>query len=72
MATAYDKMDSEAASKILTNMTQMQNDSADDAIKILHYMTERTKADVLAAIAEIEPTVAAFFCNKLKQVVTKE
>jgi flagellar motility protein MotE (MotC chaperone) len=72
IATTYDKMDAESAAKILTNMNQVENDSANDAIKILHYMSERTKADVLAAIAEIEPSISAFFCNKLKQVVTKE
>ena len=72
IATAYDKMDAESAAKILTNMSQTENKSSNDAIIILHYMNERTKADVLAAIAEIEPSISAFFCNKLKQVVTKE
>jgi len=72
IATSYDKMDSDSAGKILINMTQLQNESANDAIKILYYMGERPKADVLASIANIEPAVAAFFCNKLKQIVTKD
>ena len=72
IATTYDKMDAESAAKILTNMNQMESDSSNNAIIILHYMSERTKADVLAAIAEIEPSISALFCNKLKQVVTKE
>ena len=72
LAMTYDTMDPESAAKIFTNMTQMQNDSANDAIKILHYMGDRTKAEVLAAIAEVEPAVSAFFCNKLKQIVVKD
>jgi len=72
LAQTYDTMDPESAAKIFTNMTQVQNDSANDAIKILHYMGDRTKAEVLAAIAEAEPAVSAFFCNKLKQIVVKD
>ena len=68
-------MDSEAAGKILTNMSQYQNDSddsTDDAVKILYYMTERTKAKVLAVIAETKPTVSAYFCRELKQITEKD
>jgi hypothetical protein len=72
LALAYDAMEPESAAKIFTNMTQVQNDSANDAIKILYYMGDRTKAEVLAAIAEAEPAVSAFFCNKLKQIVVKD
>ena len=72
IAATYDKMDSGQAGKILTNMNQAQNNSADDAIKILHYMSERTKAKVLASIAETEPAVSAYFCQRLKQIIEGE
>jgi hypothetical protein len=72
LALTYDAMEPESAAKIFTNMTQIQNDSANDAIKILHFMGDRTKAEVLAAIAEAEPAISAFFCNKLKQIVVKD
>lgn len=79
IAATYDKMDASSAGKILANMcaaggqTQSgQNSQADgvydDAVKILHYMTERTKAKVLAEMATSEPTLAAVLCNRLKQV----
>jgi len=68
IAAAYDKMDSEAAGKILTNMSQEQNNNADDAVKILYYMTERTRAKLLAQLATSEPNLAALICHKLKQI----
>ena len=77
IAAAYDKMDAASASKILTNMCKSQAQSAgtgradsnlDDAIKILHYMSERTKANLLAELATSEPQLAAFLCGKLKQI----
>jgi flagellar motility protein MotE (MotC chaperone) len=72
IAATYDKMDSTQAGKILTNMSQTQSNSADDAVKILYYMSDRTKAKVLASIAETEPTVSAYFCQKLKQIIEGE
>jgi hypothetical protein len=78
IAATYDKMDVSGASKILTNMcagidlSQMQDDerdSFDDAVKILYYMTERTKAKLLAELATSEPTLAAALCQRLKQIV---
>jgi len=72
IAATYDKMESASAGKILTNMSQAQNNSADDAVKILHYMSERTKAKVLASIAETEPATSAYFCKRLKQIVEEE
>ena len=76
IAATYDKMDPEAAAKILTNMSQTQTGRGDrnfdDAVKILNYMTERTKAKLIAAIAETEPTLAAVLCRKLKQVIEKD
>ena len=72
IAAAYDKMDSVSAGNILTNISKAEGSSSDDAVKILHYMTERTKAKVLASIAETEPGTSAFFCQKLKQIIEKE
>jgi flagellar motility protein MotE (MotC chaperone) len=72
IAAAYDKMDAASAGKILTTMGQSQNNNADDAVKILYYMPERSKAKVLASIAETEPSVSAYFCQKLKQITEKE
>ncbi len=82
IAATYDKMDVTGASKIMTNMCAAQNTSKtqaveagnvsssfDDAVKILHYMTERTKAKLLAELATSEPALAAALCKRLKQIV---
>jgi len=69
LAAAYDKMDVTAASQIITSMSKTQNGNSSDAVKILHYMQERTKANLLAELATLEPAVAAYFCQKLKQIV---
>ena len=80
VAATYDKMDASSASKILTSMCtvgQLQKQTGDekrwasgfdDAVKILHYMTERTKAKVLAELVDSQPKLAAAFCERLKQV----
>jgi len=82
IAATYDKMEVNGASKILTNMCAAQDKSEtqaieagnvsssfDDAVKILHYMTERTKAKLLAELATSEPALAAALCKRLKQIV---
>jgi flagellar motility protein MotE (MotC chaperone) len=74
MAAAYDKMDPASAGQILTNMSRMKDGrlggaNLDDAVKILHYMSERTKAKLLAELVGSEPKLAAVFCQKLKQIV---
>jgi DNA repair ATPase RecN len=80
VAAAYDKMDASSASKILTSMctggvTQKQDGQVrlwatgfDDAVKILHYMSERTKAKLLAELVNTEPKLAASLCERLKQI----
>ncbi len=76
IAAAYDKMDPVRASEILSNMatTQSKNGSTgrgtniDDAVKILFFMQDRTKAKVLAELATSEPSLAALLSQKLKQV----
>jgi len=73
ISATYDKMDPISAGKILLNMSQSRNgNSSDDAVKILYYMAERIKAEVLASIAETEPGISAYYCSELKQVVEKE
>jgi hypothetical protein len=82
IAATYDKMEVTGAGKILTNMCASQgtsqmkavgagnvSSSFDDAVKILYYMTERTKAKLLAELATSEPALAAALCQRLKQIV---
>jgi len=80
IAAAYDRMDAARAGEILKSMAQGQtrngtaapNASADDAVKILRFMQERTKAKVLAEMAATEPALAAALSQRLKQVVEKK
>ena len=78
IAAAYDKMDSSSASKILVSMCTSQTQPGvidsqsggfEEAVKILHYMTDRTKAKLLAELTTAEPKLAAFLTQKLKQVL---
>ena len=72
IAATYDKMDPESAAVIMGNMSQAgKSGNIDDAVKILYYMTERTKAKVLAELTKTQPEIAAFFCSKLKKVVVE-
>jgi len=76
IAAAYDKMDAASASKILSSMSTNQTEDGtatgssgfDDAVKILHYMTERTTAKVLAEMVNSEPKLAAAICQRLKKI----
>jgi flagellar motility protein MotE (MotC chaperone) len=79
IAATYDKMDASSASKILSNMCAKQMESGrlqggaiDDAVKILYYMTERTKAKVLAEMAASEPKLPAVLCQRLKEIVEQK
>jgi hypothetical protein len=82
LAATYDKMEVASAGKILTNLCAAKDtnnkqaigsgnvsSSFDDAVKILHYMTDRTKAKLLAELATSEPALAAALCKRLKQIV---
>ncbi len=69
IAATYDKMAPESAGKILTSISQGQDNNSDDAVKILHYMTERAKAKLLAGLVDSNPELAAYFCKRLKQIV---
>jgi len=77
IAATYDKMEASSAGKILTSMCTKKTSSDDvgevnsglnDAIKILHYMQERTKAKVLAELVSSEPQLASLLCQRLKQI----
>jgi flagellar motility protein MotE (MotC chaperone) len=81
VAATYDKMDAASASKIVSSMctsktqagrTASDASDMDDAVKILHYMTERTKAKLLAELATSEPKLAAALSNRLRQVVERQ
>jgi hypothetical protein len=79
IAATYDKMDAGSASKILNSMCAKQMESGrlqggpiDDAVKILFYMTERTKAKVLGEIVTSEPKLAAVLCARLKEIVEQK
>lgn len=82
IAASYDKMDSASASTIITNMCISEeivteqdmveastSTSFNDAVKILYYMSERQKAELLAEIALSEPQLAAVLSRKLKRIV---
>lgn len=76
IAATYDKMDPASAGKILISMCAKQMESGkieggniDDAVKILFYMTERTKAKLLAEMVTTEPKLAAVMCQRLKKIV---
>ena len=80
IAATYDKMDAARASEIFMSMCASQaqkgafggkDSNMDDAVKILHYMTERTKAKLLEEVVGAEPKLAAVLCQKLKQIVEK-
>jgi flagellar motility protein MotE (MotC chaperone) len=76
IAATYDKMKAEGASKILTNLSKMKTgnrgDNLNDAVKILHYMGERTRAKLLAELTTSEPQLAALLCQRLKQIIEEE
>jgi flagellar motility protein MotE (MotC chaperone) len=78
LAATYDKMDSVSASKILISMCTSQAQAGvidsqsvgfEEAVKILYYMAERTKAKLLAELTSAEPKLAALLTQKLKRVI---
>ena len=76
IAATYDKMDSTSASKIISNMCESPDSSKevtgknsfDDAVKILYFMGDRTKAKLLADMASSKPDLAANLSRRLKQI----
>ena len=72
ISATYDKMDAASACKIFISMCAAQAQSgADDAVKILYYMSEKKKATVLAELVTSDPKLAAFLCQRLKQIMEK-
>jgi hypothetical protein len=78
IAAAYDRMDAARAGEIFKSMVQgptangtTQTANADDAVKILRFMQERTKAKVLAEMAAADPALAADLSQRLKQVIER-
>ncbi len=78
IAAFYDKMDASSAGKIFvslcTSQTQpgkvdSQGSGFDEAVKILYYMGERTKAKLLAELTNTESKLAAILTRRLKLVV---
>ena len=77
IAATYDKMDSTSASVIISNMCTTSDSgkenavksSFDDAVKILYYMGDRTKAKLLADMSTTKPELAADLSRRLKQIV---
>jgi flagellar motility protein MotE (MotC chaperone) len=65
-ASIYDKMDTASGSKIMAKMCE--SNQADDAVKILNYMTERTAAKMLGEIGTADPNLAADLCERLKKI----
>ncbi len=80
IAATYDKMDSTGASKLIVSMCKSQTKSGstagaatmEDAVKILHYMTERTKGKLLSELVSSEPQLAAALCRRLKQITEQK
>ncbi len=76
IAATYDKMDSSSASLIISNMCEKSEsgkeisgiNSFDDAVKILFFMGDRTKAKLLADLATSKPELAADLSRRLKQI----
>lgn len=66
LATYYDKMDVTQASKIITNMAT--GSQLNDAVKIIHYMTERTAGKLLGEIGNTQPDLASILSQQLKRV----
>jgi hypothetical protein len=78
IAATYDKMDAASASKIVISMCTSQTQPEkidkqgigfDEAVKILYYMTDRTKAKLLGELTSTEPKLAASLTQRLKQIV---
>ena len=69
-AARFDKMNVTQSSQILISMAT--NNQLDDAVKILHYMTDRTSAKLLGEIGKDQAMLAAALCDRLKYVEESE
>lgn len=66
LASRYDKMSTDMASNIMVSMAQ--NNQMLDAVKIMHYMSERTSGKLLGTIGKTQPGVAASISLMLKKI----
>jgi len=76
LAATYDKMDADSAARLLASMCKVRagtapdrEANAEDALKLLYYMTEKKRASVLAALMQAEPDLAGVLALRLKQIV---
>jgi chromosome segregation ATPase len=58
----------QSANLDLGELSRAENNMS-DAVKILHYMSERAKAKLLAELVTSEPELSAVLCRRLKQIV---
>ena len=77
-AATYDKMDADVAARYLAQMCKSRTGSAadrqanaEDAVKLLYYMNDKKKANVLASLMQTEPDLAGALALRLKQIVEK-
>ncbi|HPD45844.1 MAG TPA: hypothetical protein P5279_03030 [Anaerohalosphaeraceae bacterium] len=66
IAATYDKMDVTQSSKIIINMASTKQ--LEDAVKIIHLMSERTAAKLLGEISTTKPDLASLLSTELKRV----
>lgn len=70
IAATYDKMKPDGATKIFSNMCKLKADEAqgfNDVVRILYYMSDRSKAKVLETMVNTEPKLAAVLSQELKR-----
>jgi len=70
IAATYDRMDVTQAAKII--ITMASNRQLNDAVKIIHLMSERTAAKLLGEIAQTQPELSCLLSTELKKVRESE
>lgn len=74
VAATYDAMEADSASKIFVSMSEMNFDSPtghlgiDEVVKILFYMDEGKRAEVLGALVNNQAQLAVVLTEKLKRI----
>ncbi len=70
LAARYDKMSTDLATNIMINLAS--NNQLNDAVKIMHYMSERTSGKLLGDIGKSKPDLAALISLQLKRIKESE
>jgi len=70
IGATYDRMDAAQASRIIINMAA--NKQLQDAVKIIHLMSERTAAKLLGEISLTKPDLASLLSTELKYIKERE